>query len=158
MANVNMRAPRLSESRETQSRAYVYEPPSTLPTPIESPDWVYRWLSESVVGLPDPNLQKRMEDQWSIVPYEEKDRVLSNPGAVLSLEKNATGKITIGSLVLARMPRERAEAREAYYAAMTRAQVTGVKEKNSAQFESEHTKLEQDIQSRTTHARPTQFG
>ncbi len=158
MANVNMRAPRLSESRETESRAYVYEPPSTLPEPIESPDWVYRWLSESIVGLPDPNLQKRLEDQWSFVPYEEKDRVLKNPGSAISLGENRTGKITIGSSSLGRMPRVRAEARDAYYAAATRAQVTGVKEKNSAQFESENTKLEQDIQSRTTHARPTQFG
>ncbi len=158
MANVNVRAPRLSESRETQTRGYVYQPPSTLPTPIESPDWVYRWLSESIVGLPDPNLRNRLEDQWQIVPYEERDRVLSNPGSVLSLSENKTGKITIGSLVLARMPRERAEARAAYYDQKVRDQVTGVKEKNSSQFDNESTKLDQDIRTTTSHARPTQFG
>lgn len=158
MANVNMRAPRITESRETQTRAYVYQPPSTLPETIYSPDWVYRWLSESIVGLPDPNLRNRLEDQWQIVPFEERDKVLSNPGSVLSLSENKTGKITIGSLVLARMSRVRAENRAAYYDQKVRDQVTGVKEKNSAQFDNESTKLDQDIRTTTSNARPTQFG
>lgn len=158
MSSPNLRPARTQETRETQSRSYDYQPPSTLPDVLESPDWVYRWISTSVVGKPDDqNVARRLDDEWEFVPYDEREKVLKNPKAFRSINSsNKTGMITIGALSLGRMARERAEGRAAYYRDLTRQQVTGVREQNSARFESD-TKLDQEIKS-ASGRRPVQFG
>lgn len=153
-----VRTPRALETRETQTRAYNYQPPSTLPDTIESPDWVYRWISTTVGGKPDDNnVSKRLDDQWEFVPLDEKDKVLKNARAFTSLDSKKNGTITIGSSTLGRMSRERAEARDEYYRQLTKAQITGVAKKNSEGFGSD-TKLEQDLKTTASNRRPVQFG
>lgn len=153
-----VRPARAQETRVTETRINRYQPPSTLPEVHESPDWVYRWISTSVGGKPDDNnISKRLDDQWEFVPFDEKEKVLKNPKAFLSLDAKKTGLITIGSLSLGRMSRERAEDRTDYYRQLTKAQTTGVAQQNSARFESD-TKLDQDIKSTVSNRRPVQFG
>lgn len=157
-SNTNLRPSRMQETRETEAREYDYKPPSTLPDLVESDDWVYRWISTSVVGMPDDqNVARRLADQWEFVPYTDKDKVLKNPGAFPTLTVNKTGLITIGASSLGRMPRVRARARDAYYRDLTRAQLTGVKQQNRARFEGDST-LDQNISVGVNHGREVQFG
>lgn len=157
--NANLRPPRTLETREAESRNYEYRPPSSLPDIIESPDCVYRWIATVVGGTPDAaNVHKRMADMWVPVPWEDRVKVLKQADAFPSIARNTDGNIVIGGLMLCRMSRERANARNKYYRDIAARQIQGVKQQNGQQFDNKYTRLEQSTQSGVNGGREVEFG
>ena len=119
MAETSTRTPRDLVSREKSARA-VYTPPSALPDPTPEPGYVYRWIATHVLGeAQNTNVSTKMREGWEPV------KAVDHPE--LMLEGNAkTGNVEIGGLMLCKMPRERAQARDEYYANQNRAQMDSV--------------------------------
>ena len=113
------RTPRDVATREKTSR-YVYVPPSTLPDPTPEPGYKFRWVATHILGKSDAtNVSKKMREGWEPV------KAVDHPE--LMLEGNAkTGNVELGGLMLCKMPRERAQARDEYYANQNRAQMESV--------------------------------
>ena len=108
MAETTTRTPRELVSREKSTR-YVYAPPSALPDPTPEPGMVYRWIATHVLGeAQNTNVSTKMREGWEPV------KAVDHPE--LMLEGNAkTGNVEIGGLMLCKMPKEKFEARKAYY-------------------------------------------
>lgn len=119
MAETTTRTPRDLTSRDKSARA-VYAPPSTLPDPTPEPGYTYRWIATHVLGeAQNTNVSSKMREGWEPV------KAVDHPE--LMLEGNAkTGNVEIGGLMLCKMPRERAQARDEYYANQNRAQMESV--------------------------------
>lgn len=112
------RTPRDLDNRATAARA-VYVPPSTLPIPAPQPGWSYRWIATSVLGVADPsNVSKKMREGWEPVRAEDHPE--------LQLQADANGNVELGGLMLCKMPTDRVEARNAYYAQNAEAQMEAV--------------------------------
>lgn len=112
------RTPRDLESREKTARS-TYVPPSNLPDPTPDPDWAFRWIATAVMGNADPmNVSRRLREGW--VPCKAED----HPELAFAGDKN--GNVEIGGLMLCKMPREQAEARDRFYAEQTRNQMESV--------------------------------
>lgn len=115
MAN---RTPRELESREKEMRS-VYVPPSNLPDPTPDPNWRYRWIATAVLGeMQASNVSMKTREGW--VPVKAED----HPELALPGDKN--GNVEVGGLMLCKIPREKAEARERYYEQQTNAQMVSV--------------------------------
>ena len=119
MAETINRNPRDLESRAKTTR-YVYTPASALPDPTPEPGMVYRWIATHVLGQPqNTNVSTKMREGWEPV------KAVDHPE--LMLEGNAkTGNVELGGLMLCKMPRERAQARDEYYAKQAQAQMESV--------------------------------
>jgi hypothetical protein len=101
------RTPRDLASRDIEKR-YEYVPASSLPDPKPDPMFTYRWVATHVMGTLDPvNASKRFRDGWEPV------KAVDHPE--LFLPPNAQGNVEIGGLMLCRMPKERAQARQRFY-------------------------------------------
>ena len=112
------RTPRDLISRDKQARA-VYVPPSNLPDPTPEPGWVYRWIATAVMGEAQPNnVSRKMREGWEPVKAEDHPELL--------LAGNKTGNVEIGGLMLCKMSKEHAEARDAYYNKQSQNQMDSV--------------------------------
>ena len=113
------RTPRDVVSREKSVRA-VYTPPSALPDPTPEPGYVYRWIATHVLGESQHvNVSNKMREGWEPV------KAADHPELMLQGNEK-TGNVEIGGLMLCKMPREIAEARDEYYAKQARAQMESV--------------------------------
>lgn len=119
MAETTTRTPRELVSREKSTR-YVYTPPSSLPDPTPEPGMVYRWIATHVLGeAQNTNVSTKMREGWEPV------KAVDHPE--LMLEGNAkTGNVEMGGLMLCKMPREKAQARDEYYNRQAQAQMDSV--------------------------------
>jgi hypothetical protein len=81
---------------------------------------VYRWIATHVLGeAQNTNVSTKMREGWEPV------KAVDHPE--LMLEGNAkTGNVEIGGLMLCKMPRERAQARDEYYAKQAQSQMDSV--------------------------------
>ena len=113
------RTPRDNSSREKTARA-VYVPPSALPDPTPEPGYVYRWIATHVLGEANPtNVSKKMREGWEPVKAEDHPELM--------LVGNAkTGNVEIGGLMLCKMAKEQAIARDEYYAQQASDQMNSV--------------------------------
>lgn len=117
MRNAN-RTQRDHESRATEARV-DYQPPSALPEPDPHPDWSYRWIATHVLGVADAaNASKKMREGWEPVRAEDHPEMQAYVGK--------SGNIEVGGLILCKMPRERVDARNAYYSNQARRQLESV--------------------------------
>ena len=113
------RTPRDVVSREKSARA-VYVPPSALPDPTPEPGYVYRWIATHVMGeAQNINVSNKMREGWEPV------KAVDHPELMLQGNEK-TGNVEIGGLMLCKMPRELAQARDEYYANQARAQMESV--------------------------------
>ena len=119
MAETSTRTPRDLVSRDKSARS-VYVPPSALPDPTPEPGYVYRWIATHILGeAQNTNVSAKMREGWEPVKAADHPELM--------LEGNAkTGNVEIGGLMLCKMPRERAQARDEYYANQARAQMESV--------------------------------
>ena len=102
------RTPRDLESRAKQARA-VYVPPTSLPDPTPEPGIVFRWIATHVLGQADPtNVSRKMREGWEPV------KAVDHPEMQL-FGNAATGNVEIGGLMLCKMSKEQADARDEYY-------------------------------------------
>lgn len=114
----NDRTPREHTSREVEKR-YEYVPASSLPEPKADPMFSYRWVATHVMGTLDPvNASKRFRDGW------EPCKAVDHPE--LFLPGNNEGNVEIGGLMLCRMPKERALARQRYFSEQNDKQMESV--------------------------------
>ena len=119
MAETIDRAPRDLKSREKSART-VYVPPSSLPNPTPEPGYVYRWIATHILGQADPtNVSKKMREGWEPVKAEDHPELM-----LVGNEK--TGNVEIGGLMLCKMLKEQAVARDEYYARQAQAQMDSV--------------------------------
>ena len=117
MANT-ARTSRDQDTRQTTARV-VYTPPSSLPEPIEHPDYVFRWVATHVLGQADPsNVSKRNREGWE--PCRAEDHPEMKHLATTS------GNIELGGLMLCKIAREIANARAEYYSDQAKRQMESV--------------------------------
>lgn len=118
------RTPRELTKRTVDERGTPWRPASTLPVPEKSDGYVYRWLRKSYLGVEDPsNLSKKTREGWEPVDPKE------HPELAMYSDPRQRGQaqlVEVGGLILARLPRERAEARRKYYAELTESQMKSV--------------------------------
>src|SRR5262245_201953 len=117
------RTPREGESRELAQRPKTWQPPTTLPTPKESPGWVFRWIRTSMMGQQDPtNASAKFREGWEPV------RAADHPELRYMGDPRNPNKdnIEVGGLLLCKCPRELMEQRQAYYDRMARGQMESV--------------------------------
>ena len=113
------RTPRDLESRAKTTRA-VYVPPTSLPDPTPEPGVVFRWIATHVLGQADPtNVSRKMREGWEPV------KAVDHPELQL-FGNAATGNVEIGGLMLCKMSKEQADARDAYYANQAQNQMDSV--------------------------------
>ena len=106
------RTPRTAETREKTSRRKPWTPPSTLEAPPAPEGYKHRWLRESLLGQEDKtNMSKRIREDWEPVRSED------HPDFVAPTIEGGRndGVIGVGGLVLAKIPEETADERNAYY-------------------------------------------
>lgn len=107
------RSPRSDNSRAKAARPTVWKPPSTLDAPTPPAGYIHRWLRIEANGADDrKNLSAKLREGYELVradEYPDRDDLPTiNDG------KHA-GVISVGGLVLARIPIEIANQRNAHY-------------------------------------------
>ena len=113
------RNPRDNVSREKSTRA-VYVPPTNLPDPTPEPGTAFRWIATHVLGQADPNnVSRKMREGW--VPVKAADHP-----ELMMMGNAATGNVEIGGLMLCKMPKEMAIARDEYYQNQAKNQMDSV--------------------------------
>jgi hypothetical protein len=106
-------------SREKTARA-VYTPPTSLPDPTPEPGYVYRWIATHVLGQAEPtNVSRKMREGWEPV------KAVDHPELML-VGNATTGNVEIGGLMLCKMAKEQAQARDDYYNAQAQNQMDSV--------------------------------
>ena len=117
------RTSRNSETRKRESRRQPWRPPSALEAPPAPEGYKHRWIRAEVMGFDDrKNISARMREGWDLVraeDYHEYEAPTIEDG------KHA-GVIGVGGLLLARVPIDIVDERNAYFRGMTRDQMTAV--------------------------------
>jgi hypothetical protein len=117
------RASRDSQTREKTARVEAWRPPSALEAPEPPVGFKHRWIRESVMEYDDRNnVHKRRREGWELVRAEDYPDF---DAPVIDEGKNA-GVIGVGGLVLARIPEEIVEQRDAHYRSVTANQMESV--------------------------------
>ena len=117
------RASRDSQTREKFVLFYGCRPRSTLEAPEAPVGYKHRWIRESVMEYDDKNnVHKRRREGWELVRAEDYPDF---DAPVIDEGKNA-GVIGVGGLVLARIPEEIVEQRDAHYRSVTENQMNAV--------------------------------
>ena len=114
---------RAKSTRESTARRKPWSPKSNLDAPDAPEGYKHRWIRAEVMGFDDrKNISARMREGWDLVraeDYPEFDAPTIEDG------KHA-GVIGVGGLLLARVPIDIVEERNAYFRGMTRDQMTAV--------------------------------
>lgn len=119
MAETIDRSNRDMKSREKSARA-VYVPPTNLPDPTPEPGYVYRWVATHVMGQAEvTNVSRKLREGWEPVKAEDHPELM-----MMGNEK--TGNVEIGGLMLCKMAKEKAQARDEYYAQQAQNQMDSV--------------------------------
>ena len=117
------KTPRSSESRAAGSRVQTWKPPSSLDAPPAPEGYVHRWLRVESGGFDDrKNLSARLREGFELVRAEEYPDFES---PTVQDGKHA-GVIGVGGLVLARIPKDLVDQRNAYYRKQTSDQIAAV--------------------------------
>ena len=119
------RSSRTSTVRDTRKKQWM--PPSSLDAPPAPNGYKHRWIRTETMGQDDTaNVSKRRREGWEFVRAEEiKNQIGEHDYPVIS-EGKFQGLIGVGGLVLARIPEEIVEQRNAYYESKTAEQIQGV--------------------------------
>lgn len=146
------RTARAELTREKVARPKAWRPPSTLDAPPPPEGFVHRWIRYETNGFDDrKNMSARLREGYELVRAEEYPDRDDLPS--LQDGKHA-GVIAVGGLVLARIPKELVDQRNAYYRKMAGDQIIAVD--NDLMRESNSTMPIQkpDRQSRVTFGGP----
>ena len=105
---------RASQDRSKNERLKVWVPPSSLDAPPAPDGFRYRWIRAEVVGFQDTkNITGRLREGYELVRAEEVENASDYP--VLE-DGKYKGVIGVGGLLLAKVPVELAQQRQAYMA------------------------------------------
>jgi len=103
---------RSAETRASQTRRTPWKPPSMLDAPEAPPGYQFRWIREATRGQDDKsNMSKRIREGYEPVRAED------YPDFEAPTIENGsnTGVIGVGGLILAKVPVETADERNAYF-------------------------------------------
>ena len=137
---------RASETRAKDVRPQVWTPPSSLDAPPAPDGYRQRWIRVESMGFDDTkNASGKLRSGWEFVRADEYPE--ENYPALK--EGKYAGVIGVGGLVLARIPEELAQQREAYYRSRTKDREEAV---NNDLLKEQHPgmPINQDRQSRVT--------
>lgn len=106
------RAARDNETREVTARRKSWTPPSRLDAPPAPPGYVHRWIRAEAGGQDDRiNVSGKLREGYELVRADEYPDF---PVASMDDGRHA-GVISVGGLLLARIPVDTVEERNAYY-------------------------------------------
>ena len=117
MENEKVKTSRASQTRTKAEAPKSWTPPSSLDAPPAPDGFRHRWIRVEVLGFDDTkNMSGKLREGWELVradEYPDQDY----PSLVTG---KYSGVIGVGGLVLARIPEEIAQQREAYYRDQTK--------------------------------------
>ena len=117
MENETIKTSRASQTRDKVKKPTTWTPPSSLDAPPAPQGYRHRWIRVEVLGFDDTkNVSGKLREGWELVradQYPEQDFPSLTTGKY-------SGVIGVGGLVLARIPEEIAQQREAYYQDQTK--------------------------------------
>jgi len=121
--STNKRAPRAQNTRSNEERRKPWRPPSLLDAPEPPEGFRHRWIRAEVVGQEDrKNVASRLREGFELVRAEEYPDF-----EVPSIDEgHHAGVIGVGGLLLARIPIETVEERNAYFEGQTDSQMQAV--------------------------------
>ena len=108
----NNRTPRSAETRAKDTARKPWRPPSMLETPPAPEGYSYRWIRAEIVGQEDrKNVTSRLREGFDLVKAEELD------GFELPTldDGRHAGVVSVGGLLLAKIPDETRQERNAYF-------------------------------------------
>ena len=108
----NNRTPRSADTRADMNARKPWRPPSMLETPPAPEGYSYRWIRAEIVGQEDrKNVMSRLREGFELVRSEE-----IGDFDLPSLEQGKhAGVVSVGGLLLAKIPEETRNERNAYY-------------------------------------------
>lgn len=117
------RSPRVSETRIAEARIRSWAPPTRLDAPQPPPGFKHRWIRAESGGKEDRlNIAGKLREGYELVRAEEHPEYV-----VPSIDDGRhAGVIGVGGLLLARVPQEIVEQRNAYYQRQSQDQITAV--------------------------------
>ena len=110
----DIKTPRSAQTRVTEERRKPWAPPSQLDAPPCPDGYKQRWLRLRINGADDTkNINARLREGWELVRADSHTDGLYSAynGSIKAYE----GVISVGDLLLARMPVETVNERNAYY-------------------------------------------
>jgi hypothetical protein len=111
-AKTSNRTARESESREKTARRRPWSPPSRLDAPPAPYGYKHRWIRAEAGGVEDrTNIAGRLREGYELVRGDEYPDF---PAPTVQDGRHA-GVISVGGLLLARIPEETVEERNAHY-------------------------------------------
>ena len=112
-ASTENRTPRSAETRAKDTARKPWRRPQMLDTPEPPEGYEYRWIRAEIVGQEDrKNVTARLREGFDLVRAEELDG-FELP--TLDDGKHA-GVVSVGGLLLAKIPNETREERNSYFA------------------------------------------
>lgn len=124
-ASVN-RTPRSATVRAKETRNTPWIPPTLLETPEAPAGYKYRWIRESTFNEADKgNMSRRIREGFEVVRPEELEEVGHFHAPRIDEGRHA-GFVGVGGLILAKIPLEIVEQREAYFNAQTSGQLEAI--------------------------------
>ena len=115
----NTRNSRDSETHDKQSRRQPWRPVRNLETPAPPAGYEYRWIRESMLGQEDrANVSRRLREGWELVRGTDLPSEYDYPTADSGRH---AGLVYTDGLLLAKIPIETKQERNAYYEQQTSA-------------------------------------
>ena len=112
----NNRVSRSAETRVKEETRKPWAPPSMLETPPNPPGYVYRWIRAEVLNEDDKkNVMSRMREGFELVRSEE----IGDFDLPSIQDGKHAGVVSVGGLLLAKIPEETRNERNAYYQGRT---------------------------------------
>jgi hypothetical protein len=112
-----------SRERETRAQSAQYSPPQQLPDPDPQDGYTFRWVRTHFMGQSDArNVAMMRREGYEPVRLEDHPEmayIVDDPSKV-------SGNIEIGGLMLCKIPKEKTDARQAYYDELNRKQIQSV--------------------------------
>lgn len=117
------RSTRDMETREADLAEETWKPAGVLPDPPQRDGWVHRWVRASSRGeLDKVNMARAMQESWRPCAASDYPEIVEQ----LTGEDRGRNLIEYGGLVLCRMPKKMAQARDRYFEQKARAQINAV--------------------------------
>ncbi len=109
------RATRSSVTREKETRRKPWSPPSRLDAPPAPEGFKHRWLRAEVNGnLDNQNIYSKLREGYELVRLEDLPEEYRGMLPTMDDGKHA-GVVAVGGLLLARIPDETVDERNAYF-------------------------------------------
>jgi len=100
-------------SREDESRADAWLPPSVLDAPTAREGMRQRWVRTSILGKPEPHhVARQMRSGWTPRPSDTVPKDFAVPTIAHGEFK---GYVGVEDMILCEMPEEKAQARASYF-------------------------------------------